>query len=96
MERRHRARLDAAGEAVAHDQLGAIFQRIDEGVELAPVVAVVGVGHDQIFAARRAGRGADRRAIALDRLMDDARAEAFGDLDRPVGRAIVADDDFAR
>ena len=53
VKRRHCARLDAARKAVAHDQLGAILQLVDEVVELAPVVGIVGIGHDQIFAARR-------------------------------------------
>ena len=34
VKRRHGARLNPASEAVAHNQVGAIFQSIDEGVEL--------------------------------------------------------------
>ena len=52
MEGGHGARLDAAGEAVAHDEVVAAAQRVDERAEVGEVVAVVGVAHDDEAPAR--------------------------------------------
>ena len=52
VQRRHRPRGDAAAEAVADHEVGAVAQRIDEGRQIVECVAVVGVGHDhQVGAA---------------------------------------------
>ena len=92
MERRHGAGGDAAGEAVAHDELVAGAQRGDEGVEIGEIVAVVGVAHDDVLAAGRLDAAGEGRAVAADRDRDDAGA--FGGRDRlaAVGRAVVGDE----
>lgn len=95
VERRHGARLDPAGKPVAHDQIGPVLERVDKVIELAPVIGIIGIGHDEVLAARRRGGGADRGAIALDRLVDDTRAQRLGDGDRAIRRAVVAHDNFA-
>ena len=95
MQRRHGAGLDPAGKAIAHDQVGALLQPVDDAVDFAPVIGIVGIGHDQVLAASGQHGRRDRRAVTRNGLMDDARAEALGDLDRTVGRTVVADDHFA-
>ena len=55
-------------------------QRGDEGIEMGEVVAVVGVAHDDVAAARRLDAGRERRAIAARGHVDDARAGGGGDL----------------
>ncbi len=52
VQRRHGARLDAASEAIAHDEVVALAKFVDEIGHLAEVIAVVGVTHDDVFAAR--------------------------------------------
>ena len=52
MEGRHRARSDPAEKAVAHDQLVALAKLLDEGHQIAEVVAIVGVAHDHVATAR--------------------------------------------
>ena len=64
VERRHGAGRDAAREAVAHHELVAGAQRCDEGIEIGEVVAVVGVAHDDVAAARRVDAAGERRAVA--------------------------------
>ena len=41
VQERHGARLDAAAEAVAHDQLIARAQAVDHGIQVLEIVAVV-------------------------------------------------------
>ena len=95
MQRRHGARTDAALEAVAHDQRIARAQLLQETLETAEVVAVVGVAHDDVAAARRGDAGDERRAVAalLDR--DHARAGLGRERARVVARAVVRDEYFA-
>ena len=50
---RHRAGRDAALEAVAHDEVGAGAQLVDERHRGGEVVAVVGVAHDDVAARAR-------------------------------------------
>src|SRR6516164_5473511 len=49
---RHRAVTDAAEEAVAHYEVSALAQLVDERIELRKVVAAVRVGHDDVAPAR--------------------------------------------
>jgi hypothetical protein len=52
VQRRHRVRLDAAAEAVPHDEVIALAQLLDERVKRGEVVAVIRVTHDDELAAR--------------------------------------------
>src|SRR3546814_18125245 len=49
--RGHRAGFDPALEAIAHHEVGAAAQSLDERFEILEVVAVVGVTHDDETAA---------------------------------------------
>ena len=95
VQRRHGAGLDAAREAIAHDQFGAVAQPRHEGVERGEIIAVVGVAHDDVAAAGRGDAAEQRRAVALCGDRHDARAERVGDLLRAVGAAIVGDQHLA-
>src|SRR5690606_23268586 len=46
VKERHRARLDTAAEAVAHDEVVALAELVEEARDLAEVVAHVGVAHE--------------------------------------------------
>ena len=95
VQRRHRAGLDPAAEPVAHDQVVAGAQPLDELVEVGEVVAVVGVAHDHVGAARRRDAAEERGPVPLVDDVDDARTVGFRDLLRAVGAAVVGDDDLA-
>ena len=61
---RHGAGHDAALEAVAHDQLVSRAKLRDEIVKPAEIVAVVGIAHDDVTAARGMDAAAQRAAVA--------------------------------
>ena len=50
---RHRATADAAQEAVAHHQVGAGAELLEEGLQAHEIVAAVGIAHRDIRARRR-------------------------------------------
>ena len=54
MEPRHRAGLDATREAVAHHEVVAVAEVLEERPEVLEVVAVVGIGHEHERAAHAA------------------------------------------
>ena len=93
MQRRHRAGLDIAAEAVAHDQVVAGSSLVRKrGV--AEVVAGVGIGHEDVFAAGGFDAGHEGGAVAR---MGTAttRAPSSWRYLRAVGAAVVGDEDFA-
>ena len=75
MEKRHGARPDAPLEAIAHDQLVALPQLVDERPEIGEVVAVVGVAHDHVPASGRLNPAHQRTTVASGGHADDACAE---------------------
>src|SRR5690606_30345551 len=77
-------------------QRGARAQLFHEGVEVREIVAVVGIAHDDVSAARRSNATGKRRAVALLGDVDDAGAGPFRNLLTAVGRAVVGDEHFAR
>ena len=91
----HGSGLDAALKAVAHDQVVPLAQFGNEAVEAFEVVAHVRVGHDAVASARGGDCAVERRAVAANGDGDDARAHAGRNLLRTIGRAVIADDDFA-
>src|SRR4029450_1834349 len=98
MEKRHGARHHgpAAGrESAALDEIVSFAELLEEPADLEEVVGVVGVAHDHIPAARRGDTPDQRVAIAFGRHADDPDAGVPGALARPVGRAVVGDDDLA-
>ena len=96
VERGHGSGLDLAAEAVAHDEIVAGFELDEEAWKLAEVVARVGVGHKDVFAACGFDAGEQCGSVAADRDGDDARAFVGGDLLGAIGASVVGDDDFPR
>ena len=92
---RHRARGDAAKESVPDDEVVAAPQPIDERTDGAEVVAGVGVAHDHEVPIGGFDPTDQRVAVATPRHLDHARAELLRDHNRPVGAAVVGDDDLA-
>jgi len=95
VEERHGTRRDAAGEAVADDDVGAAAQLVYKETEVGEIVAVVGVAHHHIAAAGRFDAAEQRSPVAALGNTHDASAELRGDPRRSVGAAVVGDDDFA-
>ena len=92
---RHRARVDVV-HPVAHDELGALVELLDEARDLAEVVREVGVAHHDVAAARGGEAGEVGAAVAAPRLVHDARAGRRGELGGAVLGGVVGDDDLAR
>jgi hypothetical protein len=91
----HRAAGDASAEAVADDDVVALAQLGDEGLEGTEVVAVVAVAHHDEGPARGAESGLERRTVAALRGDDHARAGRLRRRDRSIRAAVVDDDDLA-
>src|SRR5437667_412252 len=86
-------RVAAAGEAVAHDQVGAAAELVDKGPKRREVVAVVSIAHDDVAAARRGDAALQCAPVTALAHADHARAAARRDLRRAVTAAVVGDDD---
>ena len=96
VKKRHGARLDPALEARAHDEVVPFLEPGHEGGDLAEVVGVVCVAHDDVTPPRRGDSAEERGTVAPLGDGDDPRAGALGDLLRAVGRAVVGHDHLAR
>src|SRR5271166_5795054 len=70
----HSVGCDSAEEAIAHDQIGASSKFIDERIEVAEVVAVIGISHYAIRTLRRGNRTRKRCPIAANWHIDHASA----------------------
>ena len=92
----HGALCDAALEPVAHDQVRAVAQLCDHGVQVLEIVAVVGVAHDDVLAAGGRDAADQGRAVAALGHGDQARAVRLGDGLGAVGGAVVGDQHLAR
>ena len=91
---RHGAGLDAV-HAVAHDEVGAVLELLEEARDLAEVVGEVGVGHDDVAAAGGGEAGHVGVAVAAAALVDDAGAGLQRERGRVVLGVVVGDDDLA-
>ena len=81
---------------VAHDQLGALVELLDEAGDLGEVVGEVGIGHHDV-AALSGGEAAQVGAsVAALGLVDDVGARRPGQLGAPVLGVVVGDDHLAR
>src|SRR4030095_13107574 len=80
VQERHCARLNSALEAIAHDQIEARSELFHEWFEVAEIVAVIRVPHDDVFASGRLYPAEERAAIAFLRHFDDPGACPGGDL----------------
>src|SRR5512143_3361733 len=96
MEEGHRAGADTTSEAVAHDEVVARAQPLEEHVHRREVIGEIGVTHEHIASARRPYAAGERGTVSPDRRADDARAGTLRDLPRSIGTAVVRDDDLAR
>src|SRR3954453_6772494 len=81
---RHRAGLDAV-HAVAHYEVGAVLQLLEEARDLAEVVGEVGVGHDDVAALGGGEAGHVGVAVAAAALADEAGAGG----ERECGRLVL-------
>src|SRR6185436_2935918 len=95
VQKGHGPFADLAAKAVAHDQRIAFAQPGHEAVEAREVIAVVGVAHDDVAAARRGDPSGQRRAVAAPGHVDHSRAGALRQLARAVVGAVVGDQHFA-
>src|SRR5262249_34921754 len=79
-----------------HYEVVAFAQLMDKWFEVTEVVTVIGVTHDDVFAARR--RDAAHESAAISLLFDvyHARAQLVTDLLRAVGAAVIGHDNLAR
>jgi len=92
----HRAGLDAPGKPVADDEVVAVAEAVDKGLDRGEVVAVVGVAHDHEAPARGVDAADQRAPVSLSRDVDNAHAELACDGLRAVGAPVVGDDDLRR
>ena len=92
---RHRARLDVV-HPVAHHEVGAVLELLDEARDLGEVVREVGVGHHDVArrGRRRSRPGRRCRSRAAARGTTRAPAAAASSALRVLGR-VVGDDDLA-
>ena len=91
----HGAGGDAACEPIAHDQIGAITQSGDKGVEIGKIITVVGIAHDDETALGGGDATGQGGAIAFLRHIDEAGAIGGGDSLGAIGGAIIGNEDFA-
>ena len=95
MDEGHRPRINSALESISHHEVGAVPQLIEVFVEAREIIAVVGVAHDDVAAASRFNPPEQRRAITASGDAHDPRAVAAGDFPRPIGAAVVRDQDLS-
>src|SRR5260370_21740796 len=88
---RHRPRLDAALEAVAHDEVVAGAQPLEKAAERGEIVAVVAAAHDVVRAACRPYAAEQRPAIATLRDIDNAGGLLPGVPPPPLAAALIGD-----
>jgi len=90
----HGPRLDAALETVADDQVVTGAEAVDEGVNAAEVIGVVGVAHDDEAALGGGDTGADSGTVAARLGNDDAGPGGLSQFLRAVRATVVGDDDL--
>ena len=91
---RHRARMDVL-HPVAHHEIGPLIELRQEARDVVEVVGEVGVGHDDVIAARRREAGPVGTSVSAPVLEHDLRARRAGDVAAAVGRGVVHDDHLA-
>src|SRR5689334_16070344 len=92
----HRAIFDAAPKAISHHQFCAVPKLFDEAWNVAEVIAIVGIAHDNEPAACSGNSTHQSAAIASFTDGNDPRPEIFGDFNGSIGAAVVGNDDFTR
>ena len=94
VQKRHCLWGDSALESVSHHQISAAAQLIKVFIEAREIIAVVGIAHDDVAAASGLNPAKEGPAIAANGRVHQPRAVAPDDLPRPVGAAIVRDEDL--
>jgi len=95
---RHRAGNDGttpSRQPAPHDQLVSAAQLLHKGAQRRPVIAVVGVSHDDVFPARALYAAQDRCTVAAHGHVDDASTGLACCTLRTVGASVVSHDDLA-
>ena len=92
VQRGHGPGRDAAGEPVAHHQVRALAQFVNERHQGSEIIAVVGVAHDDVLALGRDDAAHQRVAVALLADRDDAGARLGGQLLAAVCAAVIGDE----
>src|SRR5687768_2298487 len=95
VQRGHRPPPDAALEPVAHHQQVALAQLVHERVEVAEVVAVIGIAHDDEPAACHRDAGSERRTVTALGHCYDAGARGPREPGRLVRGAVVGNQNFS-
>src|SRR5688500_15931375 len=95
MERGHCARCDSARESIAHHQLVTATQPLDERLQAAEIVAVVGTAPDTVAAAGAPESSTQRATVTPLLDVHDTRPCGSREPLRAVGRAIVRDEYLA-
>lgn len=95
MEPGHGSGTYAAAEPIAHDEVMALAQPLDEGLDVAEVVRVVGITHDDI--ATTGGRNARLQGTAVTTVRDSDHPSSVkaGDLGRAIRATVIGHDDLA-
>lgn len=89
VERRHGPGSDPSPEAVAHDQIHALAQLVHKDLEAGEIVTVIGITHDDVFAARRGDASQQGRTVAFLRHIHHPGPQAAGYLPGSVRAAVV-------
>ena len=98
MQGRHGAGPDASSAARKPTTLHEVETRaqlFEKPGDLAEIVAVVRVPHDDVTPARRFDAACQRAAITGLLDANDPCSESLGNLTRSIGAAVVSDDDFS-
>src|SRR5712692_3321107 len=90
----HGPGLDFTSEAVAHDHVVALAVHFDESRNIAKVITVVRIPHDDERAAGASDARAQCGAVPALRNANYPCTVLFRNLNRAVGRAIVRDNYF--
>ena len=89
MERRHGSGSNPAFEAVAHDKIHPLTQLVHKDLKAGEIVAVIGIAHDGVFAARGSDPPQQGRTIPLLRHIHHPGAQAAGYLLGSVRAAVI-------
>ena len=95
VEEGHGSGLDSAAKAIADNEIGARVEGGEKARQVAEVVTVVGVGHEDVFSVGCFESGEQGGPVASNGDVDDACAFVGRDGEGAVGASVVGDDDFA-
>src|SRR5579872_6316560 len=94
MEEGHGSTLNAALESISHDEIVALPQLIDEGLDGREIVTIIRVPHDDEGAAGVGDAAHECVAVALSVHVNHARSQAGSYGLRTVGTPVIGDDNL--